>query len=192
MIAKYIWYLGQVKPHLADIVQHALERGHQVALVLSLHCGDPCKQRVLTIALYALLSRFSLIGKMCLLVHGGRKCQPESRELSLPITTDTCARLREILKAGVKEFGEVSVFGRNVWTEGRLRSYVWLKFPARYPDSSRSLLSFIADIGTTFYLVYYIQPASCSARSCCLRTDLGGPSPTSTVSWTGLKYPARW
>ena len=77
---------------------------------------------------------------MCLLVHKREKVSSESRDFFrgkftkiffLPITTETCARFREILKAGVKEFGEVSVLGRNVWTEGRLRSYVWLKFPAR-------------------------------------------------------------
>ena len=49
----------------------------------------------------------------------------------LPKTTDTCARFREILKAGVKEFGELMVFGRKVSTEGRLKSNVWLKFPDR-------------------------------------------------------------
>ena len=49
----------------------------------------------------------------------------------LPKTTDTCALLREILKAGVKEFGELMVFGRKVSTEGRLKSNVWLKFPDR-------------------------------------------------------------
>ena len=77
--------------------------------------------------------------KKCLLVDKGkgRKGHPshetffQENALSLPITTETCARFREILKAGVKEFGEVRMFGRNVWTEGRLRSYVWLKFPAR-------------------------------------------------------------
>ena len=51
--------------------------------------------------------------------------------LFLPKTIDTCALFREILKAGVKEFGELMVFGRKVATEGRLKSNVWLKFPDR-------------------------------------------------------------
>ena len=49
------------------------------------------------------------------------------------MTIETCARFLEILKAGVKECGDLMVFGRNVSTEGRLRSYVWLKFPERKP-----------------------------------------------------------
>ena len=52
-----------------------------------------------------------------------------------PITMDTWARFLEILNAGLNEFGKLTVLGKNAETDGRLRSYVWLKLPERYPEN---------------------------------------------------------
>ena len=48
---------------------------------------------------------------------------------------ETWARFLEILNAGLNEFGKLTVLGKNAETDGRLRSYVWLKLPERYPEN---------------------------------------------------------
>ena len=80
--------------NLGHVIQDALQSGHEIALVLPFDCRDACR---------TILTRYQSLS-------------------TLPITTETWARPLDILKAGVKEWGEERVLGRKVWMAGRLRS----------------------------------------------------------------------
>lgn len=116
-------------------------------------------------------------------------------ELSLsfyhsPITMETWALFREILKAGVKEFGELRVFGRNVSMEGRLKSNVWLKFPDRYPDGDgKYKYSSTKDLKHITHPVWSTQQASCWGKSYYFHTGPGAPWQASPGRRTALRCP---
>ena len=76
----------------------------------------------------------------------------------IPRTTETWARFLDILNAGLKALGKFTVFGKNAVTDGRLRSYDWLKLAERYPETWREV--YFEDVSCCFSLPCFVYSAS--------------------------------